>query len=248
MHVRDDGGPVAPGAGGGLTPAGVRARQAEIRPVTDEDVAAAQAGCEESFALLYRHIHPGMVRYLRVLVGNEAEDVAAEAWTQVCRDLRRFHGGMDNFRGWVATIARNRAVDHLRSGHRRPVTPVPNDRLPPLPAPDDVAEAAIEAVTTAVAMRLIADLPREQAEAVLLRAVMGLDARAAGRVMGKRPGAVRTAAHRGLRTLARRLAGGPELTDSVLLEHPVLVERSVERPSAGQPRDISTRRVAGETT
>jgi RNA polymerase sigma-70 factor, ECF subfamily len=40
---------------------------------------------------------------------------------------------------------------------------------------------------------------------VLLRAVVGLDAAAAGAVLGKRPGAVRTAASRGLRTLARRL-------------------------------------------
>ncbi len=48
-------------------------------------------------------------------------------------------------------------------------------------------------------------MPPDQAEAVLLRAVLGLDARTAGQVLGKRPGAVRTAAHRGLRTLARHL-------------------------------------------
>jgi RNA polymerase sigma-70 factor (ECF subfamily) len=44
-----------------------------------------------------------------------------------------------------------------------------------------------------------------EAEAVLLRAVLGLDAQTAGQVLGKRAGAVRTAAHRGLRTLARQL-------------------------------------------
>jgi RNA polymerase sigma-70 factor (ECF subfamily) len=46
-------------------------------------------------------------------------------------------------------------------------------------------------------------LPPDQAEAVLLRAVVGLDAGTAARVLGKRPGAIRTAAYRGLRTLAR---------------------------------------------
>jgi len=40
---------------------------------------------------------------------------------------------------------------------------------------------------------------------VLLRAVVGLDAASAAAVLGKRPGAVRTASSRGLRTLARRL-------------------------------------------
>src|SRR5258708_7905518 len=39
----------------------------------------------------------------------------------------------------------------------------------------------------------------------LLRALVGLDAATAAQVLGKRPGAVRTAAHRGLRTLARHL-------------------------------------------
>jgi RNA polymerase sigma-70 factor (ECF subfamily) len=40
----------------------------------------------------------------------------------------------------------------------------------------------------------------------MLRVVVGLSAEAAGRVLGKRPGAVRTAAHRGLRRLAEHLA------------------------------------------
>jgi RNA polymerase sigma-70 factor (ECF subfamily) len=51
-------------------------------------------------------------------------------------------------------------------------------------------------------------LPPDQAEAVLLRAVLGLDAQTAGHVLGKRPGAIRTAAYRGLRTLAGRLETG----------------------------------------
>jgi RNA polymerase sigma-70 factor (ECF subfamily) len=42
--------------------------------------------------------------------------------------------------------------------------------------------------------------------------VVGLDAKAAAKVMGKRPGAVRTAAWRGLRTLAERLESAPAVT------------------------------------
>jgi len=69
----------------------------------------------------------------------------------------------------------------------------------------DTAGLALEAVSTEAALDLIATLPRDQAEAVLLRAVMGLDAETAGQLLGKRAGAVRTAAHRGLRRLAARL-------------------------------------------
>jgi len=74
--------------------------------------------------------------------------------------------------------------------------------------------AAEEALSTSGAIELIASLPPDQAEAVLLRAVVGLDAKSAGAVLGKRPGAVRVAAHRGLKTLATRLEAAPESNGS----------------------------------
>jgi RNA polymerase sigma-70 factor (ECF subfamily) len=54
-------------------------------------------------------------------------------------------------------------------------------------------------------LALIARLPADQAEAVLLRVVVGLDAPAAAAVMGKRAGAVRMATSRGLARLAQLL-------------------------------------------
>ena len=74
-----------------------------------------------------------------------------------------------------------------------------------MPGGDDTAGAAEESLSTTRAIELIAGLPPDQAEAVLLRAVVGLDAKSAAAVLGKRPGAVRVAAHRGLKTLAARL-------------------------------------------
>ena len=49
---------------------------------------------------------------------------------------------------------------------------------------------------------MIASLPAEQAEIIMLRVVAGLDAVDVARIVGKTPGAVRVAAHRGLRRLA----------------------------------------------
>jgi RNA polymerase sigma-70 factor (ECF subfamily) len=43
--------------------------------------------------------------------------------------------------------------------------------------------------------------------------VVGLDGPAAARVLGKRPGAVRTAAHRGLKRLAGQLGAEKSVTD-----------------------------------
>jgi RNA polymerase sigma-70 factor, ECF subfamily len=178
------------------------------------EVIRAQRGDPDAFRVLYRDIQPRLVRYLHALVGDDAEDIASETWLQVTRDLAGFSGDYDHFRGWITTIARHRALDHLRHHARRPpALPIPAEDLATRAAPDDTAEGAMEALSTTAALALIATLPADQAEAVLLRTVLGLDAQSAARVLGKRPGAVRTAAYRGLRTLAKRLdAGLPGLT------------------------------------
>ncbi|HEX3592520.1 MAG TPA: hypothetical protein VHV74_23100, partial [Pseudonocardiaceae bacterium] len=55
----------------------------------DNDVSAAialaQRGDERAFRVLYRAVQPRLLRYLRVLVGQDAEDVASEAWLQIAR-------------------------------------------------------------------------------------------------------------------------------------------------------------------
>ncbi len=66
----------------------------------------------------------------------------------------------------------------------------------------------MEALATGHTLSLIAQLPQDQAEAVVLRVVVGLDAKSAAETLGKRPGAVRTAAHRGLKRLAELLGQG----------------------------------------
>lgn len=167
-------------------------------------VAQAQLGDQEAFLALYRAIQPKLLRYLRPWVGkDEADDIASEAWARIVTDLHTFHVGGSAFRSWATVIARHRAIDHLR--RRSPAIPQPHQLLPDRFAPDDTPADAAERISTGRALRLLAELPQEQAQAVLLRVVMGLDAATAGRILHKRPGAVRTAAHRGLRTLADRL-------------------------------------------
>lgn len=172
-------------------------------------VERAQGGDEDSFARAYRIVHPGLLGYVRGLVGEDAEDVASEAWLEIARDLGRFRGDGAGFRGWTATIARHRALDHLRKQRRRPLTALIEQDVLELPGGHDTAAAALETLSTGQALALIRSLPREQAEAVLLRVVVGLDGPAAARVLGKRPGAVRTAGHRGLKRLAGMLAAEP---------------------------------------
>ncbi|MFF8613325.1 RNA polymerase sigma factor [Streptomyces sp. NPDC015350] len=181
-------------------------------------VVAARDGDEDAFRTVYRAVQPRLLGYIRTLVGEpDAEDVASESWLQIARDLDRFSGDADRFRGWAARIARNRALDHLRMRGRRPAVGGDESELSERPAESDTADEAIEALATGRTMSLIAQLPQDQAEAVVLRVVVGLDAKSAAQTLGKRPGAVRTAAHRGLKRLAELLrtdgAGGSRAVD-----------------------------------
>jgi len=177
-----------------------------IGPSFPAVLAAAQRGDERAFALLWRELQPAVLRYLRVAVPEAAEDLAADTWVSVIRGLARFRGDEPGFRALIFTAARHRALDWRRQASRRQTASVPIEDLTDQPAPDDPAEAVLEAQSTRAAIALIAELPPNQAEVVTLRMVAGLDVAQVARIVGKRPGAVRTLTHRGLRRLAQRLA------------------------------------------
>ena len=166
-------------------------------------LAQAQDRDDEAFARLYRDAQPALLRYLRVVAAESAEDVAAETWLQVVASLPRFTGGELEFRAWLFTIARHRAVDAGRARERRPRTVALADGGSDerLTAPD-TADVALEQAATRATLVLISALPRDQAEIIMLRVVAGLDTNAVARMVGKRPGAVRVAAHRALHRLA----------------------------------------------
>ncbi|MEU6116113.1 sigma factor-like helix-turn-helix DNA-binding protein [Streptomyces sp. NPDC047117] len=188
-------------------------RRAEPRRASAHDgelgaaVARAQQGDEAAFAVAYRLVQPGLLGYLRGLVGEAAETVAAEAWQEIARDLGQFRGDGAAFRGWATAVARHRtpAAPRRPEAGRRAAAPEPepDGPEPDGPEPDGPEPGGPESAGRA--LELIAGLPRDQSEAVLLRVVVGLDGPAAARVLGQRPEAVRASAHRGLRRLAARL-------------------------------------------
>jgi RNA polymerase sigma-70 factor, ECF subfamily len=169
-------------------------------------LAAARRGDEAAFSALWRDLQPPLLRYLGVAASAAADDLASETWARVAQDLARFEGDEAGFRGWVFTIARHRLIDWRRREARARTVPRPNDQLSHLGAADDPAADALEHVSTDGALALIAQLPADQAEVVMLRAVAGLDVARVAKIVGKRPGAVRMLAHRGLRRLAELLA------------------------------------------
>ena len=164
---------------------------------------AAQSGSEAALTLPWRDANAALLRYLRVIAPDAAEDIASDTWLEVTRRLDRFSGGEREFRGWLFTIARHRAIDARRRAARHRTAPVA--WLPERPGRDDPAADVLAGLSTEASVRLVSELPAEQAEAVLLRVMAGLDTDQVARIMGKQPGNVRVLSHRGLRNLARRL-------------------------------------------
>jgi len=167
---------------------------------------AAREGAEWAVAALWTSLHAPLLRFLRGLNRDAAEDVESETWIRIARGLRGFEGGESDFRAWVFTIARNRMIDWCRQAERQRATPVAADEMAAMPDATDAAAAAVEELELEAALAVVRTLPRDQAEVILLRVLAGLDVARVAAIVGKRPGAVRVLQHRGLRRLAASTA------------------------------------------
>jgi len=168
-------------------------------------LAAAQRGDEGAFTVLWRDGNPALLRYLKVVAPGSAEDVTAETWVTVVRGLDRFRGGEDAWRAWLFTTARRRAADEGRRRSRRPESPAAEVGDGHWPDAADPAEQVLENLATRAAIAAVASLPPLQADVIMLRVVAGLDTEAVAQLVGRSPGAVRVAVHRGLRRLAQMM-------------------------------------------
>jgi RNA polymerase sigma factor (sigma-70 family) len=132
---------------------------------------------------------PAVKRFLTASVGpSEAEDCFQETFIAA---LRAYPGlkRTDNLRGWLLTIARNKAIDHFRANKRVSVGSVPEL---PHHDPEAIDPALIEAV---------ASLPEKQRSAVALRYVTDLPFKDVADIMGCSPEAARRSVHEGIKKL-----------------------------------------------
>jgi RNA polymerase sigma-70 factor (ECF subfamily) len=169
----------------------------------DAAVADARRGDEAAFTSLFTELQPRLLRYLRIRIGDACQDVASETWLRVIADLHRFDGDGQDFVAWLFTIARYRAIDAARAARKRP-TRLPVDFDGPGAGPG-VEETVIGRASVADVRGLLAQLPADQADAVALRHVAGLDVATVAALLAKSPTAVRINSHRGLRRLATML-------------------------------------------
>lgn len=168
-------------------------------------VASAQEGDEAAFARLWRDLNPALLRYLS-LGGDPADDIASDTWVTVTKGLRRFRGDEAAWRAWVFTTARRRAIDAGRRRARAADREVAWRQWQVETIGADPADSVAARLDTDAALRLVGQLSPLQAEVIVLRVLTGLPVDEVARIVGRSPGAVRVAAHRGLRRLEQILA------------------------------------------
>ena len=158
-----------------------------------ETIRAVAGGDRDAFSRLYaeyvRLVHAILLgRVPRRDVDDLVQDVFIAAYTRI-RELR----DPAAFGGWLATIARNRATDHLRQMRDQVELP---EELPGGEAIDAEAMAVLD---------VIRKLPDAYRETLLMRLVEGMSGVEIAERSGLTPASVRVNLHRGMKILREQL-------------------------------------------
>jgi len=170
--------------------------------ISEEDglIRAAATGDRAAFGELY-------VRYARLVHGillarvppGEADDMVQDVFLRAMRQLRGLRTAAA-FRGWLAAIARNRAMDYFRQ--TPPHVPLEESMKPEAHARDTSLDAL-------EVLDLIRHLPEAYREPLILRLVEGMTGPEIAHHTGLTPDSVRVNLCRGIKML-RGLLGRVE--------------------------------------
>jgi RNA polymerase sigma-70 factor, ECF subfamily len=161
-------------------------------------VERAKAGDREAIRYLYVRYANNIYSYVASLLRNhhEAEDVTQQVFAKLPESLQRYEDRGAPFLSWLVRLARNAAIDQLRSRRAIPV------------AEPVLAEAADDGSSRdrrEILRAALAGLPEDQREIIVLRHVGGLAPAEIAARLGRTESAVNGLHHRGRRALRAEL-------------------------------------------
>ena len=151
------------------------------------------------FRALYELNRLPVFRYVYALTGGsqeDAEDLTAETFLRAWKARHQFHGEMDSAIGWLIGIAKRLAIDTYRRTVRE-TRDLPAD----LPREDTPEQTAIHEEQQKFLLRLVAELPDEQREIVVLRYLLGWRVNDIAQHMGATENKISVSLHRTLSKL-----------------------------------------------
>lgn len=150
-----------------------------------------RAAFAELYALYARMVHGVLLaRVSRTDVDDLVQDVFLHAMQRL-PELRQ----PEAFGGWLAAIARHRAVDHFRRA------------MPTVDLPDNLPAAQVDGTRAMAVLAAIRSLPEAYRETLTLRLVEGMTGPEIALRTGLTDGSVRVNLHRGMKLLRERLEG-----------------------------------------
>ncbi len=167
-------------------------------------VRAARAGDRAAYGRLYERFAPMVHGVLMSRVAPDTvDDLVQDVFLKAMTELRHLRDD-DHFGGWIAAIARNRAVDQ----HRRTRETQDSDDVAETASTPERSSAQTEAHAALAALQSLPDAYRET---LALRLIEGMSGPEIAARTGLSPDSVRVNLHRGFKLLRERLLAGAPL-------------------------------------
>ena len=183
--------------------------QATTRTVTLDQskilrlVKRAAGGDIEAFGELYSVYLDRIYRYVAYHVKDKmiAEDITEEVFVKAWKRIDSCKGKGETFSSWLYRIAHNHVIDNLR--RRRKQLSIEMETVDKVSGPELELEGELERQEL---LEVIACLPENQRQVIVLKFIEGMDNWEIGQVMDKSQGAVRVLQMRALATLRQELS------------------------------------------
>ena len=184
---------------------GFMASAPETTPPVDDDrllVRKLQAQDQAAFTALYDRFSPMVYGIAKRILDNpaQAEDITQSVFTMLWTKPQAFGGG--NFGAWIGRVARNAALDVLRSAAVRTREPqMPEDVV----AGDDLENEVFSRLQSSAVVEALRELPNEQRYAIEQAYFRGLSYSEVAAATGAPLGTVKSRIRTGLRRLWQAL-------------------------------------------
>ena len=172
--------------------------QDNTRLVADAVVRAKQ-GDPEGLHFLYLRFAADVQRYIASFVHDhhEAEDITQNVFAKLMTAIRKYEQREVPFAAWIMRVARNAALDHLRT--RRAI---PSEEI----WVADGGQAQVRLDRSRDLRDALQQLPDDQREVLVLRHIAGLSPVEIANTLKKTESSVHGLHHRGRQTLRAKLA------------------------------------------
>ena len=168
-------------------------------------IAAAKTGDWDALTYLYSRYSDDVCRFVQSIVRDhhQAEDITQDVFAKLMRAIQKYEEREVPFAAWIMRVARNAALDHVRSRRQIPVDEV---------WVSENGEEQTSLDCTRALKEALAELPQSQREVLVLRHIGGLSPNEIAERLGKSEASIQGLHHRGraaLKVSLRELGVAP---------------------------------------